>query len=203
MVFKKRYSVPELYRILVKGLRALPRLLSARMSGLVSARLAERIMLAVTEVNGCEVCSYAHARMALEMGLGAEEVRSLLAGNTGAVPADEAIAIAFAQQYADSRGSPSRESWQRLVKTYGTTKARGILGAARVMMIGNAYGIAWSAFTSRLRGRPVAKSSLSYELVMLFSVLVHPPVALVHAAVSGLLGVPIIGWGGPPEDAGR
>jgi AhpD family alkylhydroperoxidase len=177
--------------------------LKAKRDGELSRESAERIMLAVTEVNGCEVCSYAHARIALEMGLGAEEVRSLLAGDTGAVPADEAIAIAFAQQYADSRGSPSGESWQRLVETYGTTKARGILGAARVMMIGNAYGIAWSAFTSRLKGRPVAQSSLSYELVMLFSVFVHPAVALVHAAVSGLLGVPIIGWDSTTGDAVR
>ena len=105
---------------------------------------AERIMLAVTEVNGCEVCSYAHARIALEKGLRAEEVRMLLAGDAGAIPADEAIAIAFAQHYADSRGNPTRESWQRLVETQGSAKALGILGAARTMMIGNAYGIAWA-----------------------------------------------------------
>lgn len=201
--YNRMYSVREAYRITCQGLRTAPSLLKAKRGGELSGEAAERIMLAVTEVNGCEVCSYAHARMALEMGLGAEEVRSLLAGDTGAIPADEAIAIAFAQQYADCRGRPSRESWQRLVETYGTTKALGILGAARVMMIGNAYGIAWSAFRSRLKGRPIAKSSLGYELVMLFSVLVHPPVALVHAAVSGLLGVPLIGWDSSPKDAGR
>ena len=201
--YNRLYSAREAYRITYQGLRTAPSLLKAKRGGELSGASAERIMLAVTEVNGCEVCSYAHARMALEMGMGAEEVRSLLAGDTGAIPADEAIAIAFAQQYADSRGSPSRESWQRLVETYGAMKARGILGAARVMMIGNAYGIAWSAFRSRLKGRSIARSSLAYELVMLFSVVVHPPVALVHAAVSGLLGVPIIGWDGSPEDAGR
>jgi AhpD family alkylhydroperoxidase len=110
-------------------------------------------MLAVTEVNGCEVCSYAHAKMALEKGLGAEEIRMLLAGDTGAIPADEAIAIAFAQHYADSRRNPARESWLRLVEHCGTTKAQGILGAAREMMIGNACGIAWNAFMSRVKGR--------------------------------------------------
>lgn len=201
--YHRIYSAREAYRITYQGLRTAPSLLKAKRDGELSGASVERIMLAVTEVNGCEVCSYAHARMALERGLNADEVRSLLAGDTGAIPADEAIAIAFAQQYADCRGNPSRESWQRLVETYGTTKARGILGAARVMMIGNAYGIAWSAFASRLNGRPIARSSLVYELVMLFSVVVHPPVALVHAAVSGLLGAPIIGWDGSPEDAGR
>jgi AhpD family alkylhydroperoxidase len=193
--YKKFYSVRELYGILFQGLRTAPSLVKAKRDRELSGESAERIMLAVTEVNGCEVCSYAHARIALEKGLSEEETRMLLAGNTGAIPADEAVAIVFAQHYADTRGNPSAESWQRLVGTYGAGKAHGILGAARVMMIGNAYGIAWSAFASRLRGTPVAKSSLPYELAMLLVIVVFFPVALVHAAASGLMRKPIIGLG--------
>jgi AhpD family alkylhydroperoxidase len=160
-------------------------------------------MLAVTEVNGCEVCSYAHAKIALEKGLRAEEIRMLLAGDAGAIPADEALAIAFVQHYADTRGNPTNKSWQRLVETEGTAKAQGILGAARMMMIGNAYGIAWSAFVSRLKGRPVAGSSLCREAAMLFAIIPHLLVAPVHAAISGLCHEPIIGWSSITEDAGR
>ncbi len=194
MVFKKRYSVPELYGILVKGLRALPRLLSARMSGLVSAHLAERIMLAVTEVNGCEVCSYAHTRMALETGMTPEEIRKLLAGDTASIPVDESLAIVFAQHYADTRGNPSRESWLRLLDAYGAAKSLGILGAARTMMIGNAVGIAWSAFVNRLKGRPVPNSNLGYEAAMILSVIPLFPAALAHAVVAGVLRTPILGF---------
>jgi AhpD family alkylhydroperoxidase len=200
--YNRTYSAREAYGILYRGLRTMMRLVKAKRSRELSGESVERIMLAVTEVNGCEVCSYAHARMALEKDLSAEEVRMLLAGDAGAVPADEAIAIAFAQHYAESRGNPTRESWQRLVETYGSAKAQGILAAARAMMIGNAYGIAWSAFVSRLKGRPIAGSRLSYEVVMLFAIIPHLPIALVHAAVSALCHKPIIGWSSIPEDAG-
>lgn len=190
--FKRFYSLPELYAILVAGLRTAPRLLAGRRAGLVDVKLAERVMLAVTEVNGCEICSYAHARMALETGLATDEIRMLLAGDTASVPADEAIAIAFAQHYADSRGRPDREAWRRLLDAYGEPKALGILGAARVMMIGNAYGIAWSALTNRLRGRRVGKSSLAYEVAMLLAIVPFAPAAAVHALAAAVLRVPLV-----------
>jgi AhpD family alkylhydroperoxidase len=192
--FKRFYTVAEQYAILVKGLRTMPRLVSARMAGLVSAHLFERIMLAVTEVNGCEVCSYAHTRMALESGMTPEEIRMLLAGDTRAIPVDESLAIVFAQHYADSRGNPTRESWQRLVDEYGSAKSLGILGAARMMMIGNTLGIALSALLKRLKGRPVEKSSLGYEAAMILSVVPLFPAVLVHALVASVLRMPILGF---------
>lgn len=190
--FGRFYSFRESYRILAEGLRAAPFLLAAKRHGDLDPRAVERIMLAVTEVNGCEVCSYAHSRMALERGMTADEIRSLLAGDTGAVPADEAVAIAFAQHYAESRGRPSREAWRRLVEDCGERKALGILAAARVMMIANVHGIALSALLSRLRGRPVAKSSLPYEVGMLLAIVPFLPVALAHAAIRGLLRRPVV-----------
>jgi AhpD family alkylhydroperoxidase len=192
--FQRFYTVAEQYAILVKGLRTMPRLVRARKAGLVSAHLSERIMLAVTEVNGCEICSYAHARMALESGMTREEIRMLLAGDTGAIPVDESPAIVFAQHYADSRGKPTRESWQRLVDEYGVAKSLGILAAARMMMIGNALGIAVSALRKRLKGRPVARSSLGYEAAMILSVVVLLPAALVHAAAAAALRTPVIAF---------
>ncbi len=196
--FNRIYSARESYGILFQGLRTMQPLLKAKKNGAMSPEFVERIMLAVTEVNGCEVCSYAHTRMALELGMSREEVQTLLAGDTGKVPAEEAIAIAFAQHYADSRGHPSRESWQRLVETCGSVTARGVLGAARVMMIGNAYGIAWSAFLRRLKGRPVKTSSLFHELTMLPAILIFLPFAGLQALVSGLFRMPIIGFGTQP-----
>ena len=40
----------------------------------LSEHFIERIMLAVTEVNGCAVWSYAHTKMALEAGMTNEEI---------------------------------------------------------------------------------------------------------------------------------
>ncbi|WP_256205872.1 carboxymuconolactone decarboxylase family protein [Carnobacterium iners] len=38
----------------------------------------ERIMLAVTQVNGCSVCSYTHTKMALEVGMKSEKIKNIL-----------------------------------------------------------------------------------------------------------------------------
>lgn len=183
--YKRFYTPGEFYRILLLGLRTAPRLLRSRRGGELDPEFVERIMLAVTEVNGCEVCSYAHARMALAQGMSREEIQKLLSGNTEGVPAEEAVGIAFAQHYADSRGNPDPAAWLRLVEAYGSTRAFGILGAARVMMIGNAYGIPWSALLSRLRGRPIRNSSIPYEAGMLLAIIVFLPVAALHALASG------------------
>lgn len=190
--YARIYSLGECYRILREGMRSMPALLAARRRGLLGRDFTERLMLAVTEVNGCEVCSWAHTRMALAQGMSADEIGALLGGDAGAVPADEAPALAFAQHYADARGRPDPAAWKRVLDTYGPARARGILGATRVMMIGNAFGIAWGAFARRLAGRPVARSTLLYELAMLAAVVVYPLPALLHAIMGRVLGLPLL-----------
>jgi AhpD family alkylhydroperoxidase len=190
--YARIYSIGECYSILQEGIRTMPSLLSARRRSLVSRDFAERLMLAVTEVNGCEVCSWAHARMALAQGMSPEEISAMLGGDTAAVSADEATAVAFAQHYADARGRPDPAAWKRLLDAEGPARAHGVLGAVRAMMIGNAFGIAWGAFARRLAGRPVAGSTLPYELAMLVSIVVFLPVALLHAILGRVLGLPLV-----------
>ncbi|MGB9667230.1 MAG: carboxymuconolactone decarboxylase family protein [Candidatus Cryosericum sp.] len=190
--YKKIYSLSEGYVILYQALRTMPHMARSRRRKELSPEFIERIMLAVTEVNGCEVCSYGHTKMALEQGVSSEEIQKLLTGVMDGIPDDEVKAVFFAQHYADTRGHPSAASWQQIVKTYGPTKALGILGATRAIMFGNAYGIPLSAFRNRLLGKPIKKSSLAYELGMMLSIIVFLPVAAVHALISSLLRAPII-----------
>lgn len=178
------YSFKETYRITYLAFRSLASFKVAKKHGLLDDQLMERIMLAVTEVNGCEVCSFAHTKMALEAGLSNEEIQSMLAGLSGDVPVDEMQAIMFAQHYADYRGRPSRKSWKRLLETYGKEKAEGILGAIRMIMMGNAYGIAWSSFSNRFKGHPDQRSSLLYEIGMIICTLFFIPSALIHAVIT-------------------
>lgn len=152
-------------------------------------------MLAVTEVNDCAICSYAHTKKALESGMTSGEIQNILSGIIGNVPADEVAGVMFAQHYADTRGNPTMESWQRIVEIYGTPKAKGILGSVRTIMIGNVYGIAFSSFFNRFRSKPDHRSSLLYELSLILSTIVIIPVSLVHAFISGLFKVPIINFG--------
>jgi AhpD family alkylhydroperoxidase len=158
----------------------------------MSSQFIERIMLAVTEVNGCEVCSYAHTKIALEQGMSNEEIQMLLSGTTENIPRDEMKAILFAQHYADTRGNPTEESWMSIVESYGKEKALGILAAIRMIMIGNVFGIPLSGLRTRLKGKPSGKTSIIYELMMILSFPVLFPLALLHGLTLNMLKAPVI-----------
>ncbi len=178
--------------IIYNGIRSAPYMSKSKRNNELSSGFIERIMLAVTEVNGCEICSYAHTKMALEAGMSNEEIQKMLSGVIADIPSNEVQAVIFAQHYADSRGRPSKETWDRIVESYGLTKSYGILGAIRAIMMGNAYGIPWSSFVNRFKGRSDKRSSLLYEaeVIILGSILI--PVAIVHAIVASLLRLKII-----------
>lgn len=187
----KLYSVKESYWIFYNGIRTIKYMFEAKKNKDLSSKFIERLMLAVTEVNDCAVCSYAHSKRALESGMTGDEIQKMLNGIIDDVPEDELPAIMFAQHYADTRGNPTRESWQRIVDFYGITIAKGILGAIRTIMIGNTYGIPWSSFFNRFRGIPDPRSTLTYELSMISGTL-FIPISFIHALVSILFKRPII-----------
>jgi AhpD family alkylhydroperoxidase len=149
----------------------------------VSKAFSERIMLAVTQVNGCRYCDYGHTRLALQAGMSPEEIAALAAGSFDQSPGEETIALMFAQHYAESKGQPDPESWQRLVETYGEDTARDILVYIRMITVGNLYGNTFDALLSRFRGKPAPNSSLWQELGVLFGILVIVPVALIRRLV--------------------
>jgi AhpD family alkylhydroperoxidase len=192
MLGKKLYSVRESYWIFYHGIRTMHYMFRAKKKGEITSKFIERIMLAVTEVNECAICSYAHTRRALETGMTSEEIQGMLTGILDHVPDEEVAGVMFAQHYADTRANPTHESWERIVEIYGLSTAQGILGAIRTIMIGNTYGIAFSSFFNRFRGRADPRSSLRYELGLLLSAVVVVPVAVVHAVVSVLIKSPLI-----------
>lgn len=189
---KKLYSVRESYWIFYNGIRTMKYMFRAKRNQELSPKFIERIMLAVTEVNNCAICSYAHTKNALESGMSNNEIQKILAGIMDDVPDDEVGAVMFAQHYADTRGNPTKESWQRILEIYGISRAKGILGAIRTIMIGNAYGIPWSSFLNRFRGKPDERSSLKYEISMMLCTIIFAPISFIHAAISDLSGKLII-----------
>jgi AhpD family alkylhydroperoxidase len=138
-------------------------------------------MLAVTEVNGCAVCSYAHTQMALKQGFSNEEIESFLAGSDAFVVPEEAKAILFAQHYASKKGNYDKESFEMVIKEFGLEKAKVILASIRMIMVGNIIGIPLSAFRSRLKGKRYTHSSVGYELGMLLSTIVVMPISFLHS----------------------
>lgn len=191
---RKLYSMKEIYTILYNGMRTAPYLSKAKKKGELDTEFIERIMLAVTEVNGCGVCSYAHTKMALEAGMSDKEIQNMLAGVLTDVPEDQIQAMIFAQHYADHRGKPSGEAWARIVEIYGVSKSKAILGAIRIIMMGNALGIPWSAFVGRFKGEPDERSTFLYEVGGIVLGTLFIPFALINAIIASLLQVKIVNF---------
>jgi len=177
--YKKIYSIREFRQILFDAVGSLGTLTRARKNGLISKPFEERIMLAVTEVNGCEVCSYYHVSVALKEGMSNHEISAMLNGSDRHIPEEEGIGIMYAQHYADQRGKPDPEIWGKVVSEYGEKKAAAIAAAIKIIMAGNIYGMALGAMGNRLKGKPVKKTTLGYELGVIFGVLVFVPLSLV------------------------
>lgn len=193
MTESRLYTLWEAYIIIYKAIRTFPYLIRGGKNGDMSKKLEERLMIAVTEVNGCAICSYAHTKIALEAGLSAEEIGAMLSGEMRDVPQEEMKAVLFAQHYADTRGKPSYEAWRQIVSVYGQAKAMAILGAIRGIMGGNAYGIPAGSLLGRMgvkRFHTDARSSLPYELGMMLSMILFPPIAALHAGAAWLLRLP-------------
>jgi AhpD family alkylhydroperoxidase len=164
---KRLYGPQELFKQLEAMMVILEDLKSSRGESRIGKPFIERIMMAVTEVNGCRYCSYFHTKVALKEGINKSEVDQLLSGNFSNTPHTEIPALLFAQHYAESRGEPEGEAIEHLEKTYGRGIANQIRAYIRMIMIGNTYGNAFDALLVRVKGKPADGSSLLNELGVL------------------------------------
>ena len=190
---KKRFSYSEIYGIAVKAFRSIRHLKKGQETGQMDDKFKERIMLAVTSVNECAMCSYVHTEMALKSGLPLEDIKAFIDGEFPNVPDDQVKAIVFAQHYADMRGNPKRDMVEELLNEYGFEKACIILGVIRVIMFGNSAGIIIGSFKDRLKGgKTDPRSGVFYELM--FFILMMPMVILagLEALACDLFRVPFI-----------
>ncbi|MGC9400409.1 MAG: SDR family NAD(P)-dependent oxidoreductase [Anaerolineae bacterium] len=119
---------------------------------LIDPPFRERLMLAVTQVNGCRYCAHYHAQLALKEGLDDEEVARLLAGSFDDAPPEERTALLYAQHWADRRGHPDPEARARLVEVYGAEKADAIDVLLHMIKMGNYLGNAWDYGLYRISG---------------------------------------------------
>jgi len=162
---KRTYRNPkELLADLWFPLRNRKKLREATRTGLLSPDFRERLMLAVTAVNGCRYCSYFHARQALKSGVSQAEIGRLLAGDIGDCPEEEATAVIYAQHWAETDGRPDPEAVEKLQQTYGIEKTAAIHLMLRMIRTGNLMGNTWDYFLYRLsfgkwRGKGATKTT--------------------------------------------
>jgi AhpD family alkylhydroperoxidase len=117
---------------------------------LLSPPFRERLMLAVTGVNGCRYCSYFHAKQALKSGIEQDELRQLLDGDIANCPEEERVALLYAQHWAEANAHPDPEAVSKLQETYGKEKTDAIHTALRMIRTGNLMGNTWDYFLYRL-----------------------------------------------------
>jgi len=183
-MFNKRiYDAKEFFRFFSDAMASFSIIRKVRKEKLVSKAFQKRIMLVVTEVNGCQLCSYWHTREALKSGMPEEEIKNMLSGNLEDIPKEEAVALFFAQHYAESAAHPDAQAWQRILEVYKEEKAEAILAFIKVIMMGNVYGIAVSALLNRLKGKPVKNSNFLHELGIIFGVVIFIPVLFIKKFV--------------------
>jgi AhpD family alkylhydroperoxidase len=109
----------------------------------IDAAFRERLMLVVTEVNGCRYCSYGHARLALAEGISPAEIEALGQGAFAGSPPDQVPALLYAQHWAESDGRPDPAARAQVVARYGEQATHQIELALRMIRMGNLMGNTW------------------------------------------------------------
>ncbi|MGK7393087.1 MAG: carboxymuconolactone decarboxylase family protein [Candidatus Cyclobacteriaceae bacterium M3_2C_046] len=119
---------------------------------LISPEFRQRLLMAVTVVNGCRYCTYYHSREALKAGLRAEELQKMLQGDLHNSPSEELPALLFAQHWAEQEGRADPELETQLKKDYGNQTYNAILLALKMIRFGNLSGNSFDYFLYRISG---------------------------------------------------
>jgi AhpD family alkylhydroperoxidase len=146
-LFNRRWDIFGHVVSLIKNTRMVIMLMMGRT---VSHAFRERLMLAVTAVYGCRYCTWLHTGEALKSGIGQEEIATLLNGSVDNCPEEEAVALLYAQHWADSGAKPDPQAARRLEQVYGTAKAQAINLILSMNLLGNLSGNTLDHFLYRV-----------------------------------------------------
>ncbi len=177
---KRLYKPNDFYRLLSDLMSSAGASNGLPKKDRISKQFMERIMLAVTEVNGCRYCSYFHTQVSLKAGLKKEEISRTLDGDFKDAPQIELAALYFAQHYAESCGKPNPEAVQCLLDAYGIKKSQAIVAYIRAIMVGNAWGNMFDALRSRIKGSPMAGFSFCDEMGVIIGPVIFIPLIAIN-----------------------
>ena len=138
----------------------------------------KQIMLTVSGVNKCSICSHVHTKGLIKSGASDEDLKVLFEGDFENLSKDAALALVFAQHYADETGNYDPEAFEKIIEYYGKDKAYGIMATIKMIMFGNNNGIALTNFFNRFKFKRNKKSKLITELYNGFFAYILLPVFL-------------------------
>lgn len=175
---KRKFRLLEHLPIIVRAARSFLYLRLFKKKNGMNFKFKERIMLAVTEVNGCQMCSYVHTKLALSAGLSMDDIQELLSGELVGVPKEESLGVLFAKDYAFNKEKIDMDFYQKLVDSYDVRKARAILGVVEMITMTNAMGLALGYLKRTLTFKHVKGSNILNEVLIPLSTMVLFPLSL-------------------------
>lgn len=107
---------------------------------IIDSTFRERLMLAVTSVNDCRYCSFAHAKQALAEGINQNEIQALQDGLLDTSPNEELPALLYAQHWAETRGDVDSSIRDQMISRYDSRALNAIELTLRTIQMGNLLG---------------------------------------------------------------
>ncbi|MGB0955805.1 MAG: carboxymuconolactone decarboxylase family protein [Panacagrimonas sp.] len=144
-----------------------PRLIAAFIRPATSATLREQVMLGCTSVNDCHYCDWLHTQLALKNAVDVDELNQFLANPDGtALPQETAVAVLYAQHFAEQKTRPSDEAKQRLKSVFTSWQRMEIHAYLHAIYFGNLTGNTYDALLARFKGQAKPGSSVVTETVV-------------------------------------
>ena len=158
---KRTLTRKNVLRTVGNAVASFPTLLAATVRPKTSAALREKVMLAVTSINDCRLCSWGHSHWAMANGVPLEEVNQILGQDVASLEAKdpaEAAAILVARHYAEHQEQIDPASIENLKKHYSDAQVTEILAYVRSITFGNLNGNSLESVLERIRGGKESRS---------------------------------------------
>lgn len=167
--FRKRtFTLPSFLHSFVNVLVRSPVTIAALVRPTTSAAMREQIMLGCSSVNNCRYCDWLHTSLALKNGVDVEALnRFISSSDDSLLPKDQAVAVLFAQHFAETQKRPSQEAKGRLKEEFSFGQRVEIMAYLHAIYFGNLGGNTFDAFLLRLKGKKVQGSGVVTELLVL------------------------------------
>ena len=148
--------------------------------------LREELMFAVSKVNDCRYCSWAHHEWASVDGISEEELAQIEQMDPTQFDRKKWLAISFARELVAARFGPVSEEPDaaRCSAHYTEREIKHIILVAKLMDASNLGANTFDALRSRLRGKPAEGSRIFDEVVLTAAFCAALPPMLVVLSLS-------------------
>ena len=106
----------------------------------IDSQFRERLMMAVTKVNGCRYCAYFHSQQALAAGVGSDELAQISEMSFESSPEEQRAALLYAQHWAESNAHPDPDARICMQDAYSPEEIEMIELSLHTIRMGNLMG---------------------------------------------------------------